>query len=98
MMPPMEVKRAAGTQAIVPPTTFTPGDSFKIAELLLRDKEDLVQKATGGWLRAAGGKKPARLFEFLDKYASTMPRTTLRYAIERLDKKRRTHYLSLAKL
>ena len=73
-------------------------DTFKIAEILLRDKEDLVQKATGGWLRAAGGKAPARLFEFLDKYASTMPRTTLRYATERLDKKRRTHYLSLAKL
>ena len=73
-------------------------DTFKIAEILLRDKEDLVQKATGGWLRAAGGKAPARLLAFLDKYASTMPRTTLRYATERLDKKRRTHYLSLAKL
>jgi 3-methyladenine DNA glycosylase AlkD len=73
-------------------------DTFKIAEMLLRDKEDLVQKATGGWLRAAGAKAPARLYEFLDKYASTMPRTTLRYATERLDKKRREHYLSLAKL
>lgn len=73
-------------------------DTFKIAEILLRDKEDLVQKAAGGWLRAAGGKAPARLLEFLDKYAATMPRTMLRYATERLDKKKRTHYLSLAKL
>ncbi|HEY5747934.1 MAG TPA: DNA alkylation repair protein [Chryseolinea sp.] len=73
-------------------------DTFKIAEILLRDKEDLVQKATGGWLRAAGGKAPKRLLDFLDKYASTMPRTTLRYATERLDKKRREYYLSMAKL
>jgi hypothetical protein len=57
----------------------------------------LIHKATGGWLREAGKKDPKRLLSFLNEYAGTMPRTTLRYAIERLDKKQRLHYLSLKK-
>jgi hypothetical protein len=73
------------------------GDTFKIAEMLLDDKEDLIQKAIGGWLREAGKKDRQRLLSFLNKYAATMPRTALRYAIERLDKKQRDHYLSLKK-
>lgn len=72
-------------------------DTFKIAELLVNDKEDLVQKATGGWIREAGKKDPKRLLSFLDKHAATMPRTTLRYAIEKLPKARRDYYLSLKK-
>ena len=70
-------------------------DTFKIAEILINDKHDLIHKATGGWLRAAGGKDPKKLLMFLDQYAATMPRTTLRYAIERLDKKQREHYLGM---
>src|SRR5215208_6411544 len=50
-------------------------DSFQIAELLLDDKEDLIHKATGGWIREAGKKAPKELQGFLDKYAATMPRT-----------------------
>jgi 3-methyladenine DNA glycosylase AlkD len=70
-------------------------DTFKIAEILINDGQDLIHKATGGWLRAAGAKDPKRLLVFLDAYAATMPRTALRYAIEHLDKQQREHYLSL---
>jgi 3-methyladenine DNA glycosylase AlkD len=69
-------------------------DTFEIAEMLVNDKEDLIQKATGGWLREAGRKDRTRLLRFLDKHAATMPRTALRYAIEHLDKKQRDYYLS----
>lgn len=72
-------------------------DTFKIAELLLKDDQDLIHKATGWMLRTAGGTDRQRLLSFLDKYAATMPRTLLRYSIERLDKKLRDHYLSLKK-
>jgi len=70
-------------------------DTFQIAEMLLNDEHDLIHKATGGWLREAGKKDIRKLLSFLDKYAATMPRTALRYAIEHLDKKRRDHYLAL---
>ena len=70
-------------------------DTFQIAELLLKDKEDLIHKAAGGWIRAAGGKDPRQLLAFLDKYAVTMPRTMLRYSIERLTKKQKEYYLKL---
>jgi hypothetical protein len=70
-------------------------DTFKIAEILVNDPHDLVQKAVGGWLREAGKKDLQKLLSFLDKYAATMPRTPLRYAIEHLDKDQREHYLGL---
>ena len=73
-------------------------DTFEIAEILLQDDEDLIHKATGGWLREAGKKDRKRLLGFLDKHAATMPRTALRYAIERLDKKQRDNYLNLKKV
>jgi 3-methyladenine DNA glycosylase AlkD len=68
-------------------------DAFKIAELLLEDKEDLIHKAAGSWLRTAGGKDRKRLISFLDEYAAVMPRTMLRYAIEHLDKDQRAVYM-----
>jgi 3-methyladenine DNA glycosylase AlkD len=70
-------------------------DTFKIAELLVHDPEDLVQKAVGGWVHQAGKKNLQQLLSFLDKYASTMPRTMLRYAIKHLDSAQREHYLSM---
>lgn len=72
-------------------------DTFKIAEILLADDQDLIHKATEGWLREAGTKDPGRLLGFLDRHAATMPRTALRYAIEHLDKEQRSHYLGLKK-
>lgn len=66
--------------------------------MLLSDDQDLIHKATGGWLREAGKKDRKQLLGFLDKHAGTMPRTALRYAIEKLDKNQRDHYLSLRKL
>ncbi len=74
---------------------FDLDDTFKIAEILLNDKEDLIHKATGWMLRFAGDKDPKRLLKFLDQYAATMPRTLLRNCIEKLDKKQREHYLKL---
>ena len=72
-------------------------DAFQLAELLLNDKEDLIHKAVGWALRYAGDKDRERLISFLDKYAVTMPRTALRYAIEHFDKEQRNHYLSIKK-
>jgi 3-methyladenine DNA glycosylase AlkD len=70
-------------------------DTFALAELLVEDAHDLIQRAVGGWVREAGKIDPQRLMNFLDKHAATMPRTALRYAIELLEKKPREHYLSL---
>ena len=70
-------------------------DTFKIAEILLHDEHDLIHKAAGGWLREAGKKDPQKLLRFLDKYSVMMPRTMLRYAIERFDKKLRDYYLTM---
>ena len=70
-------------------------DTFKISELLLKDDQDLVHKGMGWMLRAAGESDPGKLLAFLDKHAATMPRTALRYAIEKLDKKQRAHYMSM---
>jgi len=72
-------------------------DTFAIAEMLLADQEDLVHKATGWMLRAAGDKDRKRLLEFLDRHAATMPRVLLRYSIEKLDKNQREHYLQMKK-
>jgi len=72
-------------------------DTFKIAEILLKDKEDLIHKAAGGWIREAGKREPKKLLGFLDKYAGVMPRTMLRYAIEHLDKKQKERYMGMKK-
>lgn len=72
-------------------------DTYQIAELLLHDKEDLVQKAVGWMLRFAGDKERPRLIRFLDQHAATMPRVALRNALEKFDKDQRTHYLGLQK-
>jgi hypothetical protein len=70
-------------------------DTFGVAELLLDDDHDLVQKAVGGWLREAGKRDVARLRAFLDRHAPAMGRTALRYAVEHLDPDTRRHYREL---
>jgi 3-methyladenine DNA glycosylase AlkD len=70
-------------------------DTFRIAEILVNDDQDLINKAVGGWVREAGKRDPQRLLSFLDEHAATMPRVALRYAIEHLEKKQRDHYLSM---
>lgn len=72
-------------------------DTFKIAEVLVNDKEDLIHKATGWMLRFAGDKELKKLLGFLDTYAATMPRTLLRYSIEKLNKKQKEYYMGLKK-
>jgi 3-methyladenine DNA glycosylase AlkD len=72
-------------------------DTFAIAELLVADRDDLIAKPVGGWIREAGKRDPQRLVDFLDRHAATMPRTALRYAIEKLDTPTRTHYLGLGR-
>ena len=71
-------------------------DLYSLAELLLPDRHDLIHKAVGWSLREAGKRVDAdELRRFLDQYASTMPRTALRYAIEHFDAAERQHYLTL---
>lgn len=70
-------------------------DTFELAEILVNDKHDLIHKATGWMLRFAGDKDKKKLLSFLDKYAATMPRTLLRYSIEKLDKKQKAYYMTL---
>ena len=72
-------------------------DTFKLAEILVMDNDEYVQKAVGSWTREAGKRDENLLLDFLDLYAATMPRITLRYAIEKLSPTTRNHYLSLAK-
>lgn len=72
-------------------------DTYKLAEMLLGEKEGLVHKATGWMLRFAGDKDRPRLLKFLDQHAATMPRVPLRYSIEKLDMQQRDHYLGLKK-
>ena len=72
-------------------------DTFKIGAILVHDKDDLINKAVGSWIREAGKRDTNKLLAFLNNYAVTMPRVTLRYDIEKLDKKQRDHYLNFHK-
>ncbi len=83
--------------AIISTAAFIAGtdldDTFRIATLLLKDKHDLIHKAVGWMLREAGKKDGAALRSFLDRHAFRMPRTMLRYAIERFSPTERRHWL-----
>jgi 3-methyladenine DNA glycosylase AlkD len=68
-------------------------DTIALAERLLGDPESLLHKATGWMLREVGKRDQPLLEAFLDRYATVMPRTMLRYAIERLPEEQRQQYL-----
>jgi 3-methyladenine DNA glycosylase AlkD len=68
-------------------------ETFRIADLLIEDRHDLIHKATGWMLREAGKRDEAALRRYLDSRHTRMPRTSLRYAIERLPERDRLAYL-----
>ena len=68
--------------------------TFAIAALLLNDKQDLIHKAVGWMLREAGKHSTAALLKFLKQNYAAIPRTALRYAIERLPEARRKRILA----
>lgn len=84
--------------AMVSTWTFTRADNlapcFAIAKQLLGDREDLMHKAVGWMLREAGKKDEAALEVFLAENAAHMPRTALRYSIERMSPERRKYWRS----
>ncbi len=70
-------------------------DTYALAVKLMGHKHDLMHKAVGWMLREAGKRDQRRLELFLDEYATSMPRTMLRYSIEKFPESLRKHYLSL---
>ena len=69
-------------------------ESLKIAEILVKDENDLIQKAVGWMLREVGKKNLKKEQKFLKKYHKKMGRTALRYAIEKFPEKDRKAYLN----
>ncbi len=68
-------------------------DSLKIAKLLMKDRHDLIHKACGWMLREVGKKDIHVLERFLDEHHKQMPRTMLRYSLERLSEEKRRYYM-----
>ena len=67
--------------------------TLELAKILMHDQEDLMHKAVGWLLREVGKRDEQILTAFLDEYTLEMPRTMLRYAIEKFPEKKRQFYL-----
>ncbi|PJZ58035.1 DNA alkylation repair protein [Leptospira barantonii] len=72
-------------------------DTFGIAEILIKDPEETVQKAIGSWIREAGKKDEDKLFVFLDQHSQKLSRIALRAAVEKLDRKHKDFYVTNSK-
>lgn len=68
-------------------------ETYALARILLTDHEDLIHKAVGWMLREAGKVDPTKLLSFLDSHHEVMPRTMLRYSLEKFNKHTRGKYL-----
>lgn len=68
-------------------------ETFRLAEVLVADPHELVQKAVGSWIREAGKRDEKRLLRFLKAHGATMSRPMLRYAVEKLTPATRAKYL-----
>jgi 3-methyladenine DNA glycosylase AlkD len=68
--------------------------TFEIATMLIDDEHDLMHKAVGWMLREAGKKDEAALEQYLAQHAPRLPRTALRYSIERMTPARREYWRS----
>ena len=79
------------TFAFIPERDFE--DALALSELLLGDGHDLIHKATGWALREVGKRDQQKLEDFLTRHYQNMPRTMLRYSLERLPKDRRDFYM-----
>lgn len=84
------MKRAAAVSLIIPAKKgeFL-NDCLEIAKMLLTDKDDMVQKGYGWLLKEASRKNTEEVFEFVMKNKKIMPRTALRYAIEKMPEEKR---------
>ena len=71
--------------------------TLEISELLLKDDHDLIHKATGWMMRELGKRDPSLLRSFLDAHVHEMPRTMLRYSIEKLPERERKGWLAKTK-
>ncbi len=88
-------KRAAAVSLIIPARKgLFLADIFAIADLLLHDPDDLVQKGYGWMLKAASQAHQTEVFDFLMKRKAGMPRTAFRYALEKMPKELRAKAMS----
>jgi 3-methyladenine DNA glycosylase AlkD len=83
-----------GTFYFIRQDQFSP--TLQVAKMLIKDEEDLIHKASGWMLREIGKRDIKPLLKFLDQYSKQMPRTMLRYSIEKLSASQRAYYMRRA--